>query len=126
MLMPSTSVNVTESGHDAQAPPKKSGWSSCSASASQPPVDPPDTTRAYDSRIVRNRFSTSGSSSCMMASPYGPTLGELTAYESSKYGFGCWKVTRSIRGNASLIHALENSFFSSKLLGACSEKWPWM
>ena len=33
-------------------------------------------------------FSTYGNSSCMIASPYGPTFGEFTAYESSKYGLG--------------------------------------
>jgi hypothetical protein len=87
--MPSTSEKVTESGQDDHVPPKKSGWKICSASDSHPPVDPPESTRAYGSRITRNRFSTSGMSSCMIASPYGPTFTEFTAYESSKYGVGC-------------------------------------
>ena len=69
MSTPSTSVNVTESGHADQVPPKKSGWKIWSASDSHPPVDPPDSTRAYGSRMTRKRFSTSGISSCMMASP---------------------------------------------------------
>src|SRR5262249_4263376 len=118
--------NVTESGQYDHVPPKKSGCSSCSASDSHPPVDPPDSTRAYGSRITRKRFSTSRRSSCMIASPYGPTFGEFTAYGSSKYGFGCWNVTRIMRGNPSLIHAFENSFLPSKLFGACSEKCPCM
>src|SRR5256885_1879070 len=29
-------------------------------------------------------------SSCSSASPYGPLFAEFTAYESSKYGVGCW------------------------------------
>ncbi len=72
-------MNVTESGQYAQAPPKKSGWKICSAAASQPPVDPPDRMRAYGSRMTRKRFSTSGISSCMIASPYGPLFTEFTA-----------------------------------------------
>ena len=62
----------------------------------------------------------------MIASPYGPTFGEFTAYESSKYGFGCWKVTRMIRGKRSDIHACEKSFLPSKPSGAAREKCPWM
>jgi hypothetical protein len=57
-----------------------------------------------------------------MASPYGPLLTELTAYESSKYGVGCWNVIAIIRGKSSLCHALEKSFFSSKPYGAAIEK----
>ena len=45
--------------------------------------------RAHGSRMIRYRLSISGISSCMRASPYGPTFTELTAYESSKYGAGC-------------------------------------
>ena len=37
----------------------------------------------------------------MMASPYGPLLTEFTAYESSKYGVGCWNVTAIICGKPS-------------------------
>src|SRR6266436_3628066 len=124
MLMPSTSMNVTESGQYDHAPPKKSGWKICSAAASHPPVDPPDRMRAYGSRITRKRLSNSGTSSCIMASPYGPLFTEFTAYESSKYGVGCWNVTAIVRGKPSPSHAVENSFFSSKPYGAASEKCP--
>src|SRR5262249_52395308 len=124
MFTPSTSMNVTESGQYDQAPPKNSGWKICSAAASHPPVDPPDRIRAYGSRMMRKRFSISGTSSCMSASPYGPLLTEFTAYESSKYGVGCCQVTAIIRGNPSLSHALEKSFCSSKPYGAPSEKCP--
>src|SRR5215510_10007254 len=124
MFTPSTSMNVTESGQYDQAPPKKSGWKICSAAASHPPVDPPDRIRAYGSLITRKRFSNSGISSCMIASPNGPLLTEFTAYESSKYGVGCWNVTAIIRGKASPSHAFEKSLFSSKPYGAASEKCP--
>src|SRR6058998_3037218 len=124
MLMPSTSMKVTESGQYDHAPPKKSGWKICSAAASHPPVDPPERIRAYGSRMMRNRFSISGISSCMIASPYGPLLAEFTAYESSKYGVGCCQVTAIIRGKPLLSHAFENSFFSSKPYGGAIEKCP--
>src|SRR6267142_5632759 len=124
MSTPSTSMNVTESGQYDHAPPKKSGWKICSAAASHPPVDPPDRIRAYGSRMTRKRCSISGKSSCIIASPYGPLLTEFTAYESSKYGVGCCQVTAIIRGKASLSHACENSFFSSKPYGGAIEKWP--
>src|SRR5262249_41327755 len=114
MFTPSTSMKVTESGQYDHAPPKNSGWKICSAAASQPPVDPPDRIRAYGSRMIRKRFSISGTSSCMIASPYGPLFTELTAYESSKYGVGCCQVTAIIRGKLSLSHAFEKSFCSSK------------
>ena len=41
----------------------------------------------------------------MIASPYGPTFTEFTAYESSKYGVGCWKVTTTILGKSSFIQS---------------------
>src|SRR5438067_408522 len=106
MLMPSTSVNVTGSGQYDHVPPKKSGWKICSASDSHPPVEPPSSQRAHDSLMTRNLFSISGMSSCMIASPYGPTFTEFTAYESSKYGVGCWKVTARRRGKSSRTHSL--------------------
>ena len=34
----------------------------------------------------------------MIASPYGPLFAEFMAYESSKYGVGCWNVTAIMRG----------------------------
>ena len=43
ILIPSTSLNVTGSGQYAHVPPKKSGCQTWRASASQPPVDPPET-----------------------------------------------------------------------------------
>src|SRR6185369_11876263 len=103
MLIPSTSVNVTGSGQYDHVPPKKSGWKTWRASDSQPPVDPPSSQRAHGALITRYRFSISGISSCMIASPYGPTLTEFTAYESSKYGVGCWNVTTMTRGKSSRI-----------------------
>src|SRR5215831_2887912 len=124
MLTPSTSMKVTESGQYDHAPPKNSGWKICSAAASQPPVDPPERMRAYGSRITRKRFSISGMSSCMIASPYGPLLAEFTAYETSKYGVGCWNVTAIMRGKLSLSHAFEKSLAPSNPYGAASEKWP--
>ena len=42
----------------------------------------------------------------MSASPYGPLFAEFTAYESSKYGVGCWKVTAIKRGKLDELHAL--------------------
>src|SRR5215831_814401 len=39
MLMPSTSMKVTESGQYAHAPPKKSGWKIWSAAVSHPLLD---------------------------------------------------------------------------------------
>ena len=60
----------------------------------------------------------------MIASPYGPLLTEFTAYESSKYGVGCWKVTAIIRGKPSLSQAFENSFVSSNAYGGAIEKCP--
>src|SRR6516225_3680110 len=124
MLIPSTSMNVTESGQYDQAPPKKSGWKIWSAALSHPPVEPPERIRAYGSRITRKRFSISGISSCMMASPYGPLFTEFTAYESSKYGVGCWNVTAIMRGKPSLSQAFEKSLVPSKPYGGASEKCP--
>jgi hypothetical protein len=41
----------------------------------------------------------------MIASPYGPMFTVFTAYESSKYGVGCWNVTAIIRGKLSDNHS---------------------
>ena len=46
-------MNVTGSGQYAHVPPKKSGWKIWSASASHPPVEPPESQRAHGALIAR-------------------------------------------------------------------------
>src|SRR5215831_17387763 len=132
MFTPSTSENVTGSGHDDHVPPKKSGWKIMSASDSQPPVDPPESHLAHGSLITRYRFSISGINSFMIASPYGPMFTLFTAYESSKYGVGCWNVTAIMRGKFSDNHESLNAEpprpppAGSNPYGAPRPKCPWM
>src|SRR3954447_20895621 len=94
------------SGHSAQAPLYASGYMTCTPSASHPPVDPPVVTRAQPAPIPRNCFSIIGIRSSVIASPYGPLFAEFTAYESSKYGVGCWTRTWIMRGNAAPFQSL--------------------
>ena len=62
----------------AMQPLYSSGYFTCTARASHPPVEPPYVPRAHGPR-PRKRRSISGTSSNVMASPHGPRLSELTA-----------------------------------------------
>src|SRR6185436_6531388 len=85
-------------GQRAHAPLYASGYITWTPSASQPPVDPPTSARAQPWPMPRKRCSMEGIRSRVIASPYGPLFAELTAYESSKYGVGCWTSTWIMRG----------------------------
>src|SRR5881628_3124001 len=94
------------SGQSAHAPLYSSGYITCTPNASQPPVDPPVITRAHGWPMPRNVFSMYGIRSRVIASPYGPLFAEFTAYESSKYGVGCWMRTWIMRGNFAPFQSL--------------------
>ena len=67
----------------------------------------------------RKRFSIAGTSSVQIASPYGPSVAELTAYESSKSGTGWLIVAISMRcapANAPPARAVQFVYSATRLL----------